>query len=35
MLRIVLDYNFADDFFDMGYGMGSSIKEGANPFCIS
>lgn len=32
MLRIVGDCNFADGFFDMGFGMGTSIKKGANPF---
>lgn len=32
MLRIVGDCNFADGFFDMGFGTGSSIKKGANPF---
>ncbi len=32
MLKIVGDCNFADGFFDMGFGTGSSIKNGANPF---
>lgn len=32
MLRIVGDCNFADGFFDMGFGTGTSIKNGANPF---
>ncbi len=32
MLRIVGDCNFADGFFDMGFGTGTSIKKGANPF---
>lgn len=32
MLRIVGDCNFADGFFDMGFGTGSSIRKGANPF---
>lgn len=32
MLRIVDDCNFAYGFFDMGFGTGSSIKKGANPF---
>ena len=32
MLIIVGDCNFADGFFDMGFGTGSSIKKGANPF---
>lgn len=32
MLKIVGDCNFADGFFDMGFGTGSSIKKGANPF---
>lgn len=32
MLRIVGDCNFADGFFDMGFGTGTSIKSGANPF---
>ncbi len=32
MLRIIGDCNFADGFFDIGFGTGSSIKKGANPF---
>lgn len=32
MLRIVGDCNFADGFFDMGFGTGTSIKNGADPF---
>ncbi len=32
MLRIVGDCNFADGFFDVGFGTGSKIKKGANPF---
>ena len=32
MLQIVGDCNFADGFFDMGIGTGSSIKNGADPF---
>ena len=32
MLRIVGDCNFADGFFDMGYGTGTLIKNGADPF---
>ena len=32
MLRLVGDCNFADGFFDMGFGTGTSIKNGADPF---
>ena len=32
MLKIVGDCNFADGYFDMGFGTGSSIKNGADPF---
>ena len=32
MLRIVGDCNFADGFFDMGFGTGTSIKNGTDPF---
>ena len=32
MIRIVGDCNFADGFFDMGFGTGTSIKNGADPF---
>lgn len=32
MLKIVGDCNFADGFFDMGFGTGTLIKNGANPF---
>ena len=32
MLKIVGDCNFADGFFDMGFGTGTSIKNGADPF---
>ena len=32
MLKIVGDCNFADGYFDVGGGAGSSIKNGNNPF---
>lgn len=32
MLRIIGDCNFSDGFFDMGYGTGTLIKNGADPF---
>ena len=32
MLRSVGDCNFADGFFDLGLGVGSMIKNGADPF---
>lgn len=32
MIRIVGDCNYADGFFDMGFGTGSLIKNGADPF---
>lgn len=32
MLRITGDINFTDGFFDTGFGVGSSIKSGADPF---
>lgn len=32
MLKILGDCNFADGFFDVGFGTGSSIKNGADPF---
>jgi len=32
MLRFVGDINFADGFFDIGFGVGSRIKQGLNPF---
>lgn len=32
MLKIVGDCNFADGFFDMGFGTGTSIKNGSDPF---
>lgn len=32
MLRIVGDLNFADGFFDMGFGTGTLIKNGSDPF---
>ena len=32
MLRITGDINFTDGFFDTGFGVGSSIKKGADPF---
>lgn len=32
MLRIVGDCNFADGFFDMGFGTGTLIKNGSDPF---
>ena len=32
MLRIVGDCNFTDGFFDTGFGVGSSIASGKNPF---
>ena len=33
MLKIVGDINFSDGYFDLGFGIGSKIKNGANPFC--
>ncbi len=32
MLRILGDINFADWYFDQGFGVGTSIKNGENPF---
>lgn len=32
MLRITGDINFTDGFFDTGFGVGSSIAKGADPF---
>jgi len=32
MLKIVGDINFSDGFFDTGFGVGSRIKKGLNPF---
>ncbi len=32
MLRIVGDINFSDGFFDTGFGVGSSIRKGRDPF---
>lgn len=32
MLRIIGDINFTDGFFDTGFGVGSSIAKGADPF---
>lgn len=32
MLKIVGDCNFADGFFDMGFGTGTLIKNGSDPF---
>lgn len=32
MIRIIGDINFADGYFDQGIGIGSSIKNGADPF---
>ena len=32
MLKIVCDINFSDGYFDTGFGVGSSIKKGADPF---
>lgn len=32
MLRITGDINFTNGFFDTGFGIGSSIKNGADPF---
>ncbi len=32
MLKIVGDINFSDGFFDSGFGVGSRIKKGLNPF---
>jgi len=32
MLKIVGDINFSDGFFDIGFGIGTSIKNGADPF---
>ena len=33
MINIVGDVNFTDANFDIGFGVGSSIKKGQNPFC--
>lgn len=33
MLKIVGDINFSDGYFDPGFGTGSKIKNGADPFC--
>ncbi len=32
MIRITGDINFTDGFFDTGFGVGSSIAKGADPF---
>jgi hypothetical protein len=32
MIRIVGDINFTDGFFDTGFGIGSYIKQGKDPF---
>lgn len=32
MLKIVGDINFTDGFFDTGFGVGSSVSKGVNPF---
>ncbi len=32
MLKLVGDINFTDGFFDTGFGVGSSIKKGLDPF---
>ena len=32
MLKIVGDINFSDGFFDTGFGVGTSISSGKNPF---
>ena len=32
MLKIVGDVNFSDGYFDVGFGTGSKIKKGQNPF---
>lgn len=32
MIKFVGDVNFTDGFFDSGYGVGSTIKKGTNPF---
>ncbi len=32
MLKIIGDINFSDGFFDTSFGIGSSIKKGADPF---
>ena len=32
MLKILGDINLADWYFDIGYGMGTAIKSGINPF---
>lgn len=32
MLRIVGDINFTDGFFDTGFGVGTSVRKGKNPF---
>lgn len=33
MLKIVGDVNFSDGYFDPGFGIGSKIKNGDDPFC--
>lgn len=32
MINIVGDINFSDEFFDTGFGIGSKISKGENPF---
>lgn len=32
MIRIIGDVNFADWYFDMGYGVGTAMSKGQNPF---
>lgn len=32
MIKILGDINFTDGFFDMGFGVGSVLKKGADPF---
>ena len=31
MIKIVGDINFSDGYFDAGFGVGSSIVQGADP----
>ena len=33
MLKIVGDVNFSDGYFDLGIGVGTRIRNGADPFC--
>ena len=32
MLKIVGDINLTDSYFDVGFGVGSKLKQGFNPF---